>query len=568
MRLLLPTLLVITLSYGATPTLAQEPDAADAAWRAGDTETAERLYAEILAADSTHYAALHRTALLRAWAERYEESLLLFDRMLRLYPDAVDARIDRARVLAWQGQVDQAIADLDEILAADPANTAAIAALAQFQSWAGRYDEALTAYSRLERLDPAVRDAPYDRARVLAWAERYEAAAAVYDSILAVRPGDADALAGRARILLWQGDLKRGERLWRTLLAREPHQMEALIGLSRALRWQGRDAAAHAVARRALAVDPTSADARAELRAVEQAFRPFAQPGLAYESDTDGNRIGTAAAMARFRPVPAIALRVDAYERRAEERSAAALRQAGRGLTLAASTQLGVGWTVSAMVGASAGDGGIDIEPAWGAAVTTPGRERVRASANVRRQAFDATARMIERGVVMTELNADVSTRLGTRTDLSAAAGTAWLEGRVSGESNRRWSGYLSASRHLVGPLTLAATGRAFGYRHDLNDGYFDPDFFGLAELLARVTQPVGPVGVTLEAAPGFQQVRSDGDPRPVVRAAAALTWRIGTGRELSLGGVFANAGLDRLSETEGADYAYHALTARFGWTF
>lgn len=543
-------------------------EAADRAWLEGDTDQAERLYSAILAADSTHYAALHRMALLRAWADRHDESLALFDRMLSLYPNAVDARVDRARVLAWRGDLDTAVAALESLLDEDPANTTAIGALAQLQSWAGRYDEALRAYTRLEGLDPGPSSASYDRARVLAWASRFEAAGAVYDSILAERPADLEALRGSARVASWSGDLKGAERRWRAALEVEPGDAEALVGLARALRWQGREADGLEAARRAVALSPTSTEAREELRTAELAFAPYGSPVLAHEWDSDGNRIATLSATGRIRPTAPLTLRIDAYARDARERGTADLARTAQGATLTGRLEVGSGWGLSGGVGASASDTDHPVVPAYTVAVSSPAHEPVRGTLAFRRQAFDATARLIERGVTLTLLAADGTLRITDRTRLNAAAGTAWLHGRASGEDNRRWNAYASASHRVLRPLTLAATIRAFGYQRDLNDGYFDPDFFGLAEVLGRLELPLGPVQASVEGAPGFQRVGAESDARPVGRVASSLAWTIAPGRELSVGALFANAGLNRISAAEDADYLYRALTARLAWSF
>lgn len=448
---------------GAAP--AQDPGAAQEAWLAGDTARAERLYAEILRADSSHYTALHRMALLRAWAERYDESLRLFDRMLRLYPAATDARIDRARVLAWRGDLQAAVDVLEEVLEGEPEN------------------------------------------------------------------------------------------------------VPARVGLARTLRWQGRHGEAREQARHAIALDPASDEAREELREAERVFAPSTSPAIAHEADSDGNRMTTASASARL-PLEALALRVDVYARDAREIGPADLARTAAGAALTGQLQVGRGWGLAATVGASAADAGHPATPSWAASLGTPAGERMRGSFAVRRQAFDATARLMENGVATTELTAGGSARLTQRAEVSAAAGMTWLEARSSGEENRRWSAHLSASYDLAAPLTLALAARGFGFERDLNDGYFDPDFFGLAELLGQARQPFGPVELSVEGAPGLQRIGAAGDIRPVGRVAASIGWRIGAGRELTLGGVLANAGLSRLSPAEDADYRYRAFTGRFTWTF
>src|SRR5687767_5057086 len=81
-----------------------QTDAADSAWRAGNTELAAQLYEARLARDSMDATALHRLALVHGWKDRFDQSIALFDRLLRVDASNFDARVDRARVLAWRGQ--------------------------------------------------------------------------------------------------------------------------------------------------------------------------------------------------------------------------------------------------------------------------------------------------------------------------------------------------------------------------------------------------------------------------------------------------------------------------------
>ena len=76
-------------------TAAQDP--ADVAWNEGDLATAERLYTIRVGRDSTDERALHRLALINAWADRHDAALALFDALLRVAPSNLEARRDRAR---------------------------------------------------------------------------------------------------------------------------------------------------------------------------------------------------------------------------------------------------------------------------------------------------------------------------------------------------------------------------------------------------------------------------------------------------------------------------------------
>src|SRR5690606_23969218 len=127
---------------GGADTLA----AAAAAWTAGDTELATALYEVILRQRPDHGLALHRLALVHAWAERHDRSIELPDRLLVADPDALDGRVDRARVLAWSGDSAGAVRALDALLETSPDHLPALEARARFQAWAGRYEESLAGY--------------------------------------------------------------------------------------------------------------------------------------------------------------------------------------------------------------------------------------------------------------------------------------------------------------------------------------------------------------------------------------------------------------------------------------
>jgi hypothetical protein len=75
------------------------------------------------------------------------------------------------------------------------------------------------------------------------------------------------------------------------------------------------------------------------------------------------------------------------------------------------------------------------------------------------------------------------------------------------------------------------------------------------------------PWSVLVEAAPGIQQVRQDGDPSGSVRANARLGYQVGEGQEVSLSFGYSTAGLN--SSASGADdYSYNALILGLNWVF
>ena len=598
MRALLVLLLLLA---SAAPARAQ--DEADRAWAAGDLRAAEPLYEARVAADANDATALHRIALIRAWADRYDEALVLLDRLLLVDPRNREARVDRARVLAWRGDPAGAARALDPLLAEDPGFLPALQARAQFESWAGNYDEALATYGRLQEITPEDRSIGLSRARVLSWASRFDAAVAAYDSLLRENPRDTEALLGLgtvlgwasqldsaeavyrrvleleptnaeaarglARAAAWGGRLVPAERRWREVVARDPNDAAAWVGLSQTLRWQGRDAAALDAARRALAIDPTDRDARETLRWARLAVAPRVNASYVSESDSDQNEIWTASTSAAVRPLGTVEVRGDVYHRNARGAAASSERTATGG-AMTVWSQFGVGWALSGTVGATVSD--IiedDVIPTYRASIASPRRSPVHGGLSYAHYALDYTAQLIDLAVYLDEVTANLGWTPSQGWTVSGSAGTARFTGGDSGERNTRVNGSLAVARRISTPFTLGIGLRSFGFERDLNDGYFDPDFYGLAELTARWLRETRHWSLDAELAPGMQQVRSDGDPSGSLRGSGSVAYILSPGRRIVLTGIFANAGISQLSPgAESADYRYRAVSVSGQWTF
>lgn len=581
------------------PPPAPEPspaEEANRAWIEGDQEQARTLYRQMLEANPVDGVALHRLALMRAWDGEYGTSLALFDRLLAVQPDNVDARVARARVLAWRDDLEEALDSLDAVLEQHPGYVDALEARALFEAWAGRYEASLSIYDQLLGISPDNASARRSQAQVLSWASRYEASRAVYDSLLAVDPGDVDArlglaraltfsddldeaaaeyrrvldadptnpdaLAGLGRVLSWAGDLVEGEEVFRRAVATDGGHVASLVGLALNLRWQGRNAAALEILLRAERTDPNNGDVREQLRWVRAALDPRTRPSITLEGDSDGNRMTTTAVMAAWNPRLRLGVRVDAYQRFLEQE---VLERSALGLTVTGSYQFEPGWTVSAGLGGSRNDGrGRTNFTALRMDLSSPGRYDYGGTVTVSTRALDATALLADKGVRMSQLQLSGRWTPTGRWRVHGGLGTATLDGT---EENTRRSASLSVARRLSGPWTVGAGLRTFGYDRDLADGYFDPDFYGIAELTGRWLHEPGAWSLLVELAPGMQQVTSEGEATGTVRASARVAYRVAPGREVSLSGGYSSTGLQSFS-TGTSDYRYAAVILGATWIF
>ena len=521
----------LTVALATAPgARAHAQTAADSAWVAGDVSRAESLYAAQLARADSSPRALHRLALIRAWAGEHDESLALFDRLLAGSPDNLEASLDRARVLSWRNDLDRAA---DAYLAV-----------------LGAHDDS--------------REARLGLARVRAWEGDLGAAEAAYAEILAREPRDVEALAGHARMAAWAGRLDEAAARWRAALEHHPDHPVLLTGLGRALRWQGRSAAALDVLERAVDLAPDDEEALQEYRLARLSSAPRLGPSLTYESDSDGNRMTTLWLDQTLWPARHFAVNASGYARSARVAGSGESGDAFGGL---AELRLRVGgeWELDAAAGATHNTlARAGAAPQWRVRIATPGRLPAQAWARVWHRALDETAPLMRAGVEIRERTIGVRGGLGSvRGEL--ALGHATFAGA---ETNERRTASLALSRRLGTRWTLGAAARALGFDRDLSEGYFDPPFYGLAEVRTAWEARFDDWHVSAEAAPGVQKVGKDpGRVSGSVRTRLSLGREFGPGKIVWLHTGFSSAGLRSFS-TAGADYRYYHLALALGWAF
>jgi tetratricopeptide (TPR) repeat protein len=471
---------------------------ADSAWNEGEFQLAEALYEQRLAKEPTDSRALHRLALLHAWGERYQESIALFDRLLTAIPSNFDAALDRARVLSWQSQL----------------------------------EDSRAAYTALTERYPERREAWLGLARVLSWEGRLDSAVVIYDQLLEIEPRDPEALAGLATMAAWDGRIPEAEIRWREALELHPDNVMLLTGLARTLRWAGRPAAALPVLEHALQLSPDHAEAMQEFKLARMSIAPRVGPSAIYESDSDGNHIATFWYDQTMWPTDRVALNLSGYARTAGLGDSG-LRGEAYSALLETRTRVGIGWELDAGAGVSGSnlsDRGATLR--LSARAATPGHHRFQGSARYSRDALYATVLLMQSGVRTDDLNLGVRGTLAPGWRAEASASVARFTGS---ETNRRLAGFLNVQRRLSPTWKAGVTVRAFGFDEDLNEGYFDPSLYALAELQAGWAPTFGRWHAGVDVAPGVQKVTRGTSTvsgtvrrtsRPVTRTIATSTSR------------------------------------------
>ena len=149
------------LFLAASPDLraAPDPQAADAAFDAGDTPRALALYDEILADNPGDLNALLRSGKLLSWDRKYDEALSRYDRALTREPNSTPILLERAKVLLWAARYDEAVFAFGRVLKAEPMEPWALCGTAQAYAWRGRGREARPFYERALEAQPGMKEA-------------------------------------------------------------------------------------------------------------------------------------------------------------------------------------------------------------------------------------------------------------------------------------------------------------------------------------------------------------------------------------------------------------------------
>ena len=253
----------------------------------GQFDAADAIYGAVLAAEPTHFAALHLSGLVKYQQGNFPEALRLVAAALKAKPGSADALMDYGAVLLALARYDEALSHFDQLLSDRTEDARLHYNRGNALKHAGRYHEALASYDRALELAPDLTVAHQNRAGTLAGLDRNEEALAVYDRVLGSTADTAariSLLMDRSRILI---QLKRHDDAWAgygEVLARYPDHVDALIQRGIILTELGRPDEAPAQYQRALSVDPDSilahlnlGNALGALNRLDDALRSYAE---------------------------------------------------------------------------------------------------------------------------------------------------------------------------------------------------------------------------------------------------------------------------------------------------
>jgi Flp pilus assembly protein TadD len=179
--------------------------------------------------------ALHGRAL--ALAERFQEAEVELARAVELGAAEMPILLYLASARWENGDLEAAAEGFREAVERDPGSWVALHQLGRLELWRGRYPEAIELLGRVARRHPGSVDVQLDYARALDGAGRAEPAAEAYRRVLALSPAHSNARYGLARQLLATGaeeEARRQLELYRSGYEDE-QRMTREVGLANAL---------------------------------------------------------------------------------------------------------------------------------------------------------------------------------------------------------------------------------------------------------------------------------------------------------------------------------------------
>jgi protein O-GlcNAc transferase len=252
--------------------------------QAGQFGEAERLYRQILQADSRNFFAYHMLGILRSQQGRNGEALELIATALKINPVSSEALSNYGNILTVLGRTGDALAAFDKALKIGPQYAETLTNRGNILWKLGRPQEALAGYHAALRIKPNLLEALVGSANALRHLKRFDEALASSDKALSLKPDSIEALNNRGAVL---SELRRFEdalACYDKALAIMPNSPSVLINRGSTLQALKQSERALANFDKALSIEPNSPEALSNrgialshLKRFEEALASFAK---------------------------------------------------------------------------------------------------------------------------------------------------------------------------------------------------------------------------------------------------------------------------------------------------
>jgi len=198
---------------------------------------------------------------LRRYLSHWQDTVGLFEYMLKLTPDSAQAHSEFGVALQSLGRSDDAINHFQQALKLKPDYAEAHYNLGFALQSLGRTDDAINEYRKTVKIKPDYSQAYVNLGISLGSQGRFDEAVKAFSQAIEIKPGYAKAHYNIGKAFQLQGDVNEAIAHYREAVRLKPDYVEAYNNLGNALRLSGKIDEAMACFRKAIELDPNVAEA-------------------------------------------------------------------------------------------------------------------------------------------------------------------------------------------------------------------------------------------------------------------------------------------------------------------
>jgi predicted O-linked N-acetylglucosamine transferase (SPINDLY family) len=236
--------------------------------QAGNLETAENIYRQVLSYQPGNPVALHLMGVIAYQRKRYELATELIGKALSGKPDYADAHSNLGNAFREMGRLDEAEKSYRQAIAVNPGFAMAHYNLGSVLMSRSLPVEAAESFRRAITANPRLAEAHINLGNAFKEQGRLDDAEHSYRKAIAIRPDLAVAHYNLGNIQLEKGRPKEAAACYEQALSRDPAYQQARLNLGAVLRDLGRLEDAAACYEKALKDQPETPDALVNLGAV------------------------------------------------------------------------------------------------------------------------------------------------------------------------------------------------------------------------------------------------------------------------------------------------------------
>ncbi len=444
-----------------------------------------------------------------ARAGRYDDAIALLRRYRAQAPDSVQGLVALARTLAWAQRFRESVDVYEMAVRRLPNDWELRIAYATTLGWAGRYDTSASVFRSTANGPPAAaRAGQRGIASVAGWRGDHADALARWERLVATDTSDAEAWTGLSHARRWTGDTRGAARAATTAVSLAPTDAEATRALDAA-----QAAVGPTVEPQVLSIHDSDGNRSQFVSATAQIAAPWH---------------GTVSVVASQRTAAYLAARGTGRTVRSIARWST-----GQGMPVMFRAEGGVTQLDGRRVPSDTA--AVRILPIVALGATAKVSRHVTVSATASHRPFDEIALLMVNGITTSSLDAATTVQLPAHLRVVADASVTRFE---NGAANTRRSGSALVTLAPRPWVTIGAQLKAHRNTGTPQDGYFAPRDYQLTEGTVRLARERD-TGVTgaLEAGVGSQRIALAG-VQPVTQATqrvtASVTWRPSSRVEIS----------------------------------